>query len=176
MTGRGPRAVGPAKVTTRGWHEPPATMFLGAMTGKVGATTTGSHHMSYVQQLLDTYPRSFNVDKDLLASCIQACVDCAQACTACADACLSEEAVAEMAKCIRLDADCSDVCAATGRVLSRQTEYDANVTRAVLEACRTACAACADECERHSHEHCRVCAEACRRCEQECARLLDAIT
>ncbi|MBA2317941.1 MAG: four-helix bundle copper-binding protein, partial [Euzebyales bacterium] len=64
--------------------------------------------------------------------------------------------------------------AATGRVLSRQTEYDANVTRAVLEACRTACAACADECERHSHEHCRVCAEACRRCEQECARLLDA--
>jgi hypothetical protein len=157
------------------------TMLLGSAAGKealgkVAIPTSRKPRMSYVQQLLDTYPRSFNVDKDLLAACIEACVDCAQACTACGDACLSEEAVDQMAKCIRLDADCADVCAATGRVLSRQTEYDANVTRTVLTACRTVCASCADECERHSHEHCRVCAEACRRCEEACDQLLNAIS
>jgi hypothetical protein len=60
------------------------------------------------------------------------------------------------------------VCTAAGRVINRQTEYDANVTRSTLEACRVACGACGDECERHAemHEHCRICAEACRSCEQ----------
>ena len=40
--------------------------------------------MSYAKQLLDTYPRSFNVDAGLLARTIDALSDCAQACTACA--------------------------------------------------------------------------------------------
>jgi hypothetical protein len=63
------------------------------------------------------------------------------------------------------------------RVLSRQTEYDANLTRPQLQACVAACKSCADECERHAemHEHCRVCAEACRRCEQACNELLAAV-
>ena len=109
-----------------------------------------------------------------LRESIEACVECAQACTACADACLSEDSVAELTKCIRTNLDCADLCETTGRVLSRHTGYDANITRAVLEACQTACKACADECEQHAqmHEHCRVCAEACRRCERACADLL----
>ena len=134
--------------------------------------------MSYAQQMTETYPRTFNVDAAVLVACIDACSDCAQACTACADACLSEDKVAELVKCIRLDLDCADVCATTGRVLSRQTEYDANVTRPVLEACIAACKSCGDECERHASmgmEHCRVCAEACRRCEQACTELLAAM-
>ena len=63
---------------------------------------------------------------------------------------------------------------ATGRVLSRHTGYDANLTRAIVQACATACR---DECERHAamHEDCRVCAEACRRCEQACQQLLAAL-
>jgi hypothetical protein len=63
------------------------------------------------------------------------------------------------------------------RVLSRQTEYDANLTRPQLQACVAACKSCGDECERHAqmHEHCRVCAEACRRCEQACNQLLAAM-
>lgn len=69
-----------------------------------------------------------------LAGCIEACVECAQACDACADA--------------------------TGRVLTRQTEYDAPVSRSHLEACREARGACA---------------EACRRCEQACVTLLAAV-
>jgi hypothetical protein len=88
--------------------------------------------MTHARQMLDTYPRSFNVDAQPLAAGIEACFDCAQTCTACADACLSEENVAELAKCIRRCLDCAEVCAATGKVLSRQTEYDANLTKTLL--------------------------------------------
>jgi hypothetical protein len=133
--------------------------------------------MSYAKQMLDTYPRDFNLDATQLAATIDALSDCAQACTACADDCLSEEMVAELTKCIRTCLDCADICAATLRVVSRQTEYDANLTRAQLQACVTACRSCGDECERHAqmHEHCQVCAEACRSCEQACSDLLAAM-
>jgi Domain of Unknown Function (DUF326) len=133
--------------------------------------------MSYAKQMLDTYPRDFNVDAGLLAAAIEALSDCAQACTACADDCLSEQNVAELTKCIRLCLDCADVCTATLRVLSRQTDYDANVTRPQLQACVAACRSCGDECDRHAemHEHCRVSAEACRRCGQACNELLAAM-
>jgi hypothetical protein len=133
--------------------------------------------MSYAKQMLDTYPRDFNLDASVLAATIDALSDCAQACTACADDCLSEEMVAELTKIIRTCLDCDDVCTATLRVVSRQTDYDANVTRAVLQACVAVCKSCGDECERHAemHEHCRVCAEACRRCEQACNDLLAAM-
>jgi hypothetical protein len=130
--------------------------------------------MSYAGQLLDTYPRTFNLDAGVLA----ALSDCAQACTACADDCPSEQDVAELVKCIRLCLDCADVCTATLRVASRQTEYDANVTRSLRQACVTACRSSGDECQRHAemHEHCRVCAEACRRCEQACNQLFSAMS
>ena len=133
--------------------------------------------MSYAKQLLDTYPRDFNLDAGLLADAIDAMSDCAQACTSCADDDLSEPDVTELVKCIRLCLDCADVCTTTLRVASRQTEYDANVSRAQVRACVTTCRSCGDECERHAHmhEHCRICAEACRRCERACAELLAAI-
>jgi len=130
------------------------------------------------ERMLATYPREFTVDRDTLVAVIAAASDCAQACTQCADDCLSEASVAELVKCIRLDLDCADICATTVRVLSRQTEYDANVTRAQLQACITACRTCGDECEehgRHGMEHCALCAEQCRRCEQACRQLLEAI-
>lgn len=131
--------------------------------------------MTNAGAMLDTYPQERGgFDRDMLAACIEACFDCAQTCTACADACLAEDMVTELRKCIRTDLDCADICDTTGRVLSRHTGYDANLTRAVLEACRAACAACGDECAQHAsmHEHCRVCAEACRRCRSACEALL----
>ena len=134
--------------------------------------------MTVAAQMLQTYPKDLGgIDREKLTACIEACVECAQACAACADACLSEEMVAELANCIRTNADCADVCEATGRVLSRHTGYDANLTRAVLEAWATACKACGDECESHAemHEHCRVCAESCRRCEAACRELLSSL-
>jgi hypothetical protein len=133
--------------------------------------------MPYAQRMLETHPWPSHIDREVLATCIEACFECEQACTSCADACLSEEQVAELRRCVRLDLDCADVCAATGRVLSRQTGYDAPTSKAQLESCRQACATCAEECERHGehHEHCRMCAEACRRCEEACASLLDTM-
>jgi hypothetical protein len=131
--------------------------------------------MTVAAQMLDTYPKDLGgIDREKLRTCIDACTECAQACTACGDACLSEDMVAQLTKCIRTCADCADVCDTTGRVLSRHTGYDANVTRAVLESCAAACKACGDECEQHAsmHEHCRVCADACRRCEQACRDLI----
>jgi Domain of Unknown Function (DUF326) len=133
--------------------------------------------MTYAKRMLEAYPRDVKLDADVLSRCIEACFDCAQACTACADACLGEESVAELVKCIRLCEDCADICVVAGRVTSRQTEYDANVMRAIVQACAQTCSACGDECERHAphHEHCRICAEACRRCEETCRELLAAI-
>jgi hypothetical protein len=132
--------------------------------------------MTVATEMLRTSPSPTGFDPDPLVGCIDACFDCAQACTACADACLGEEMVAELRRCITTDLNCADICDTTGRVLSRQTGYDAELTRAALAACRDACRRCAEECDRHAdmHEHCRVCAEACRRCEQACDQLLNA--
>jgi hypothetical protein len=69
------------------------------------------------------------MDREALIACIDACSDCAQACTACADACLAEAQVQTLIRCIRLDLDCADICAATMRVLSRQTAFDATLAR-----------------------------------------------
>ena len=128
-------------------------------------------------EMLETYPKSMNLDRMLLASAIEAIVECSQACTACADACLSEDAIADLRKCVRTTMDCADVCDTTARVLSRHTGYDANISRVLLEACIAACKACGDECGQHAsmHEHCRVCGEACRACEAACQDLLDTI-
>lgn len=124
--------------------------------------------------MMNTYPAAIELDRRLLAECVDACVDCAEACTACADACLGEHMISDLAKCIRGNLDCADICDVTGRVLSRHTGYDARLTRAILLACVEACRACGDECAKHAdaHEHCRLCAEACRRCEDACMKVL----
>jgi uncharacterized membrane protein len=130
-----------------------------------------------ITRMIETYPAEINNDRQLFADCIAACQECAEACTACADACLSEEMVAELRKCVRSNLDCADVCDTTARVLSRHTGYDANITRAVLEACIQVCKSCGDECASHAemHEHCKVCADACRRCEDACRAVLASL-
>ena len=130
-----------------------------------------------VQTMIDTYPAEIRLDRVLLAEVSQAAMTCAQACTACADACLSENDVAEMRKCIRTNLDCADICDVTERVLSRHTEYDANITRAMLQACVQACNSCRDECARHTHmSHCQACAEECQRCADACQAMLTSIS
>jgi hypothetical protein len=127
-----------------------------------------------VQEMINTHPQASSVERDTLARCIDECFSCAATCTSCADACLGEDMVQELVRCIRLNLDCADVCDTTGRILARQTAFEPQLARHVLEACATACRACAEECDRHAgqHEHCRVCAEACRRCEQACNDVL----
>jgi hypothetical protein len=133
--------------------------------------------MTTTLPMLETYPRSINFDRGELASAINALIMCSQACTACADACLSEEAVSELTKCIRTNLDCADICATTAAVLSRHTDYDANISRSLLEACATACQACASECAMHAdvYEQCRICSDACAQCEMACRQLLSAM-
>jgi hypothetical protein len=133
--------------------------------------------MTTTMPMLDTYPRSINLDRAELAASINALIMCSQACTACADACLSEDGVVDLTKTIRTNLDCADICEATARVLSRHTGYDANISRSLLEACATACLACASECSMHAdmYEHCRICADACSQCEIACRELLSSI-
>lgn len=131
------------------------------------------------RRMLETNPTDPRVDIAALIRCIEACHECEQVCTQCADACLGEgDREHDLSTCIRLNLDCADICLATARVLSRQTGYDADVGRTMLEACAVACRACGDECERHAEHgmaHCRICAEACRACEEACRTLLAAI-
>lgn len=98
--------------------------------------------MSYARQMLDTYPRTVDVDADLLAATIDALSDCAQACIADTDTDLSEQNLAEMVRCIRLCLDCTDVCTATAGVISRLAEYDPSATKPLLEACAAVCKSC----------------------------------
>jgi len=134
--------------------------------------------MSHAQQMLETHPRSIQVEAGALVACIEACLDCEQSCTACADADLGEPDIETMLRCITLCLNCSDICTSTERVLTRQTEFVPELARVVLQACIEACRLCGDECERHAHhhEHCRICAEVCRRCEQACKDALSALT
>jgi hypothetical protein len=134
--------------------------------------------MTQSAALLEAHPRPGPVDRKLLAACIDACVSCAQSCTACADADLAEDDVAAMRRCARLCLDCADVCGATGRVITRQTEWDAPTSRAQVQSCEAICRACAEECEHHAehHAHCRICGEDCRACELACQALLEAMS
>jgi uncharacterized protein DUF326 len=133
--------------------------------------------MTHAEEMLQTHPTGAVVKSGALADCIEACSDCAQSCTACADADLGEDDVATLIRCIRLCEDCSDICTATERVVSRQTQFEPELARVIVQACAQSCRLCGDECQRHAdhHEHCRVCAEVCRRCEQACEELLSAL-
>ena len=133
--------------------------------------------MTTTMPMLETYPRSINMDRGDLAAAINALIMCSQACTACADACLSEDSVVDLTKCIRTNLDCADICDTTARVLSRHTGYDANISRGLLEACAAACLSCASECSMHAdvYEHCRICSDACSQCEIACRTLLTSM-
>ena len=130
-----------------------------------------------VDAILKAHPRPPLADMAALVRCIDECAECAATCTVCADACLAEDDIRELARCIRLCGDCADACVDAGRILSRQTDPDADTQGTALEACLAACRASAEECERHAphHEHCRICAEECRRCERACGDLLAAL-
>lgn len=133
--------------------------------------------MQTIGAMIGSHPAETGLDRDAIARAVDLMVACSAACTVCADACLAEPTVADLARCIRSDLDCADVCAAAARVMSRQTAYDADVSRAVLRACVSACRACEAECASHAemHEHCRVCAQACRDCAEACEQLLAAM-
>jgi hypothetical protein len=123
-----------------------------------------------IQEMIRTHPQFRGEVNNALIRCIEACYSCAQACNSCADACLGEPMVQQLTQCIRLNLDCADVCATTGRLATRRTGSNEQLTSRMIETCAEACRMCAVECGRHAehHEHCKLCAEACRTCEQAC--------
>jgi hypothetical protein len=129
------------------------------------------------QEIINVHRRPSSLDHDALLRCVEECLDCAASCIACADASLAESDLPDLIRSIRLNLDCADTCAATGRIVTRQTESDLGLITAMVQACATACLACAEECELHAahHEHCRLCALVCRRCKQACDDLLATI-
>jgi len=133
--------------------------------------------VTHARQMLEAHPGGAAIESAALLACIDACFDCAQSCAACADADLGEDDIGMLIRCIRLCLDCGDVCTATGSILSRQTEFEPQLARPVVQACAQACRICREECERHAdhHEHCRVCADSCRQCEQACDAVLSAL-
>src|SRR3954454_2748949 len=88
------------------------------------------------KEMMAAHPWPAQLDRDLLARCIYECLACQRSCTACADASVAENDVKEMRRDIRLCLDCADVCDATGRLLTRQTEYVAAAARAQVSSCR----------------------------------------
>jgi hypothetical protein len=77
---------------------------------------------------------SLIADVATLAACID---ECAATCTICADACLAEPDTEALARRIRLCLDRADACVDAGRILSRQTDPDADTQLTALEACLT---------------------------------------
>jgi hypothetical protein len=149
----------------------------GAQPVVVSCRSLGGMMTTKTTAMLNAYPAETVLDKQLLTRSIETCVECSQACTACADADAREQMASDLAKCARLNLDCADMCETTARVLTRQTGYDKDMTRAVVEACAQACKICGEECDRHAqmHEHCAVCAEVCHRCERACNEVLAAV-
>ncbi|OLB80734.1 MAG: four-helix bundle copper-binding protein [Actinobacteria bacterium 13_2_20CM_2_71_6] len=134
--------------------------------------------MTDIVALLNAYPAALPpIDRDALVLCVQECLNCTQASTACADACLADLGRVDLARCTSAALDCADLTGVTVRMVTRQTGYDAELLRAVLQACIEACRACYDECRKHAleHEHCRVCGEACQRCAKACREFLTTI-
>ena len=130
-----------------------------------------------VEEILRTHPRPPIADVAVLAACIDECAACAATCTICADACLAEPDVAALARCIRLCLDCADACVDAGRILSRQTDPDADTQLTALKACLTACRAAPPSASvMPTTMSTAVCApRQCRRCERACADLLAAL-
>jgi hypothetical protein len=133
--------------------------------------------MERLRRMFATHPRPASDAGEEAFALVSAAAECAFVCTTCADACLEEEDPASLRRCIRMNLDCADICAVTASLITRPGEQDADLLRAQLAACATACRACAAECEHHAGamEHCRVCAEACRDCAAACDRMAEAI-
>ena len=133
--------------------------------------------MEYTTEMWKTNRFKPTLQSDWLARCIRACLDFQQTCIACADACFHETELDPLRRCMRLALDCADICDATARIMSRIGDYDARLTRTLLDLCVKACETCAVECAKHSKslEHCRICGEACRACAWACKQVAEKV-
>ena len=89
--------------------------------------------MADTLNMLRTVAAEVTVNVSDLAVALGALLECEPASTSCAMAMISEGEGTAVA--IRRALDCADVCQATLRVLSRASSSDANLLRALTQAC-----------------------------------------
>lgn len=104
--------------------------------------------------------------EELMAECMDNCLEAVQACEWCASACI-EEGEPEMVTCIQRCRDVADVASLHARLMARDSEFHAGVAGVCAEVCE----ACAEECEQFEAEHCQTCAEVVSRCADSCRRM-----
>lgn len=132
--------------------------------------------MPLAREMLEASPADSQLEVELVADAIEACLTCAQSCASCADSDLAEKEGVELSRCAALCTECADVCITTMRTLSRLFAAELDVTHHVLRACVLTCTRCAEECQRHAadHPHCALCTKVCRACLEACETLLQA--
>ncbi len=101
-------------------------------------------------------------------SALEAVAECDEACEACAQGCIKSHDPS-MADCASFCLDCAVVCRSAETLLSRNSQFDAQMCQLVARismACRDECAKCDSEtCG------CSPCQSAAMRSAEECAKI-----
>jgi hypothetical protein len=128
---------------------------------------------THVKDMIRLIPTANRAELDLLAECIQDCLDCAATCTAAATISSADD-TRTLRPCMKLTESGAEICQTTAKVLLRIADRDNPIVRKQLQACAIACESCGDECARHAdvHEHCRICAEVCLHTAEICNHVL----
>lgn len=108
---------------------------------------------------------------------LQALTDLGRESATCATAMMARQ-TPDMLRATRAALDCADIAAAAYRILSRPTDTDVGVLKAILEATATAAERCVAECGQHAthHDPCRVHSQTARRAADLCRSELHNIT
>ncbi len=103
----------------------------------------------------------------MMDGCIEQCLAVVWSASRCVDDCLSGSQDDSMTECIRLCLDAATMTAACAELMSRNSQFAAQV----CGVCVDVCDACAAECEKYEGDIMRQCAEACRRCAETCRQM-----
>lgn len=133
--------------------------------------------MTATRAVLDTLTVTRGVNLDILAEAIEALLDTERTTSACAAAMVADSGVEHLRVAIRADMDTVDVCTAARTVLTRGSDSNDNVTRAVVDAAISACERSNVECGKHAshHGHCRLCSQSTANTIAVCRNLLNAL-
>jgi hypothetical protein len=105
------------------------------------------------------------------AECIDACIEAAAMCREALALGLGATA-AYLPEHLRTLADCSDVCQMTAALLTRESDFRADVCRLTAEVCKV----CAQSCRHFATHELMLCAERCEDAADACETLAVALT
>jgi hypothetical protein len=105
------------------------------------------------------------------AECIDACIECAAVCREALALGLGAGAP-PMPEHLRTLADCADVCQMAAALLTRESDFRADVCRLTADVCKV----CAQSCRHFATHELMLCAERCEDCADACETLSVALT